>query len=147
MISKRILLPDFLPDLTQTSRLRKSTYLCFSPTPHEGFLLKHSHMLGLRRGLEGGGGEGVQTSKPFTERLAAKGASVKAETEMCASVCLCERVHVECLRERMRKKRSPRTLWEGYNWGERGRDDRRQREGTSSSCLSKLITKYSSSSL
>lgn len=68
----------------------KSTYLCFLLAPHQGFLLKHSHMLELRRGLEGGK---HSDERAIHRKISSKGNDGEremwgeAEEEMYAWVC------------------------------------------------------------
>lgn len=92
MISKRLPLIDSIPDLTQTSDFGKFTSLHYLKLmPHEGFLFKPNHMLGLRGGVGGGGGH-IHVCDPFRGRLA----EVKVRVRDCREdwpwlwcVCLC----------------------------------------------------------
>lgn len=77
MISNCILLIDFLPDLTQTSRLWEIHISLFLAGTTSRISLKaQSHAVAeerFRDGWGGGGGAFRRASEPFTGRLAAKG--------------------------------------------------------------------------
>lgn len=70
--------------------LGKSTYLCFLPAPHQGFLLKHSHMLRLRRGLERGGEHSDE--RAIHREISGKGSEGEREKRRkqgCVHECVC----------------------------------------------------------
>lgn len=96
MISNCILLIDFLPDLTQTSRLGEIHISLFLAGATSRISLKAQSHAAAEERFRGWGGGGIQTSEPFTGRLAAKGVREKERSEerrkrRCVLECVCVR--------------------------------------------------------